>query len=739
MTTDTGALGGTGTPLSTEERHIESLRHTQAKLDAQIRAMIETDKLGHTVEEITKNVIGMRDPSRGTPGLHPKFRDVLVEKVQKVLLDQVTQKIDAKMQRLMRAEAKTRVDKYLNDECDYVISNYTGESLHASGRELAQSMQEIQDDLPVRIEQIDKLLEVIDNFEKLEFIQGLLAAKALTYVSGERALKNLRERFQKFSQAMSQNVADLQQKARSGEASTTAMQAVRDEELGIVMKKSYEILCEYFPSRESLASSMTDAYSSMTLKVTDSMVDAYIHSNSHAVANLDGVKEVVENGLKVTEPFLKTTNYTGFFMRLGEFVNNVANKSAKEAIIAVEVAKFKEEELTVTLFGEFNLHPDMFYKRLQESQQAALEIFISGLGLTISGGLLAAPPGVAEPVMKAFDILTGVVQDVIKEILDARDKGAQAQIKAARASGELPSLPSGPEDKAIWEVIDGLWDRAYDGIKEEVESKLQKKIDEKSNDIAKSVASKIAGMNVDTAVDIIGFVYDPETGGIPEFNPLQIEAMVTRILVPPVTRFVLQHCKVKPAEIISGKQLTTMLDNIFLTQLPLGSILRQSVIATAQTPAQVDRSAHAVPDDIKGHRVIDTNDTKSRFPDDPDEVSVYLALELDGIKVWGRWNPASRKWVARAIDDGAFVADWTQIAINKDAITENGTEVKGQWYGIVSEEKACTHVGFKGADNKWRLAHLADRPSGPHGTQFSLGEQTARRRVTVAIGDIFLP
>ena len=661
-------------------------------------------------------ILGLPDKSHGSV-FHPTFEKVLTDRYAEYLLahfaGRISVQIDDATRRVAKQQAKEHVRQLMKDE----VGKFTGDSnLKERARELLTSTDVLIADIRKATEGVGRILAEIDRFRNIEFIRGVLRSGALVIVDGERSLRGAVRTFEAYEAELSTARRAIQEAVDSG--------APGGEELVGAVSATYRVMGEYFPDRGRLSMAVADAYKDMTVTINEKMLDAYVYAHSESVANLKGVKEIIESGAGVTEAVLRRSTYSGFFVRLAEFVNIVGNKAATELAIREGSSGFKKDRAPGSLFEAYDKEPQLLFQRLQDNQLAALDMLISMMGFTLSGALLIAP-GAGEVVTGIYDLVTKVVKDVVKEILRGRAEGAMAEIRKLG----IPKQPAAEE--SFWTQADEFWDKKCKGASEEIEKELKIRISEQT---LRSIVSSDTALGVAQAAHSPGG--DDEPSGA-KFDPIALVGILEGWIITPVTRWVLQYCEIRPAQFFTGTDLATILTGINRAQLPVGSALKKCVVPPPPLP--VDPKAHPglVPEAVNGHRVIATDASRSNLAGAPDARTVHVALALQGVMVWGSWLCESGKWFARDIHRNSF-ADWSGITvIGRDCVKENNTELKGTWHAITSPGTNYTYIGFRTSGGDWRLGHYMDLPKGPRAPEFFLGTQTERFWVRQEIGDLF--
>ena len=702
----------TDIPPSAQKPHADFERK-KAEFERAIEKMVSSGKIA----SLGAAILGLEDRTQGTV-FHPTFEKVLVDTYKAYLLahfsSRISVKADGDTKRAAEEQARTHVQLLMAEE----IAKFRGDTKMKERAEgLLTSIDVLLADIGRATDGVTRILVEAEKFKNLDFIKGVTESKALVLVDGEGELGRLVPTFEEY-------------RAKLSAAREAIHKAVNDtapggDELVAAVETAYRVMGQYFPDRGRLSMAIADAYKDMTVTINQKLLDAYIYGHSDAVSNLKGAKEIAEKGVSITETVLKKSTYSGFFVRLAEFVNAVGNKAATEAAVKAGAEKFKKDRAPGSLFDAYGEDPTLLFTRLQDNQLAALDILISGIGFTMSGPLTLAP-GAGDVVMQVFDLVTTAVKAIVKGILKRRADGALEEIKKLAIPRQAEGEPS------FWEAAEKFWDARCQDISDELTRQLQIEID-------KSVTATV--LSADTAVGLAQAAYTP--GGDDEsrgtkFDPVALVSLLEGWIIEPVVNWALGFVEIKPAQFFTGDDLALILTGINRAQWPPSFVLQQTLVKSP-LPAQVDTDtyADAVPAEINGHPVVRTDASRSTLDGDPATHVVYAALKLQGVTVWGNWRPGTKEWQARDIERDSF-AGWSDITVvGRDSIKENNTEVKGVWQAIVSPENNYTYIGFKTDGGDWRLGHYMDLPKGPRMPEYFLGTQTAQFWVTQDIGDHF--
>lgn len=673
----------------------ESARNALAVFEKKRRefdALVNEEFLRGHIRTLGIRMLGLKDTSEGAV-FHPEFEKVLIRTYADYLLKHYSARISVQIGEKVRKAAKEQAREHVKELMAAELHRFKGDrNLKERALELIPSMDALIDDIRRARHGVQQILAEVEKFKNLDFVKGVPGSAALVSVNGEGELKRLLPTFDEYGTLL-QGARKAMQEAVDDDG------AKGGDRLISALEQAYGVMGTYFPDRGRLSMAIADAYKDMTVTIDESMLDAYIYGRV-AEANLQAVKDVVETGVGLTETVLEASTYSGFFVKLAELINIVGNRLATEAAIKKGASKFHQERAAGSLFREYEKKPGMLFQRLQDNQRAALETFIAVSGLVLAGSLTLAP-GAGDVATQGFNLLARAVTGVVDEVLKRRAQAAMDEIK------KLGIPEQEDEEQSLWERAEEIWDEKCRDVSEEIEEGLKNEI----------TATEMSGaLSPSTALDAV------------------------QELIPPVTRWVLQFVKIKPEQFFTGADLAKMLTGINRAQLPLGFLLEQSRKPN-DPPAQLTAESYdgPVPTEIGGHNVFWTDANRSKLDGDQGSRYIYAALDIDGVKVWGRWYLRSEKWEACDIHQDSFT-DWSDIVvIGSSEIEVNGAPRTGSWHALLSPEKNYTYIGFREKRSKvWRIGHYMDLTKEvPRSPEYSLGAQTERFWVREKIGDHF--
>jgi hypothetical protein len=454
--------------------------------------------------------------------------------------------------------------------------------------------------------------------------------------------------------------------------------------------------------------SVSKALAKLDFKIDEKALRAYIRQ----VAAKDDIKdlekgfEFVHTAIDMTGAVFSATEATKTLTRAANLITDIAKEYGKEQIVKKRGKEYGAEHTRGELFAEHTENPLLIAQQLFEDQEKALDFFLQGLGTTLSGALIAAH-GAGEIVMKVWDPVTKAIQDVLSTRLKARLKLAQDALAAQNV--EYAKQLQTDRDKSL---------------EEEITKAIKEKVEEFGKKLGEEALKAISGGG-DGGGD------GGEEGGIAGIfteiakDPAKLVSTVLGWIVKPIMKKVWEIFPPKPAETITGDDLTNMHNVIHIAQLPIDMAVQGRVPRVAQPftsldtrPSDVDQSAWDQFDEVNAGRTA--------FPDDPAKRTYYVSLtvpEFDNVKVWGHFDPRTKRFVPDQPDPTAF-DDWSDRTIagtgySDGALTTGGPAVVGKW--AIVRVGSINYVTLTESGGRRHWGGYADNTRGPRGTSSQLG------------------
>ncbi len=719
--TENRPRGFTPAKPTSSENHERHLEHVKSKFEKALQdAALESHF--ESAEDLIKAALKLEDSSKR---LHPRFVKRLTELWKPVLKDQLRKEVGDKLSKEQQADvdkrAKEAATEFVAKQARAIQDSLSGETLIERCREVLAGCQIIAAEIPTRISLIDRVIEQIELIQSYEFVRGIVGAGHLKFNGDISALTRVAGKLKRAQEPLNQLITDLRSATNGAKPGDG-----KDEARRKLLVRQLDMGDEYFPTVESLSYKVEKALDSLTVEVKDTAASAYVLATDPVVEDIEGAKKVCDLGIGLTGSLLQKTNASGVFIRLASLFSSIGATAA----VKVQVhAKMKELNLTTTMndvFEGYDRDPTLLAKQLQANQLAALEILLNGLSVTLSGSLIMSP-GVAEAVMTLWDGVVAGVTMAVREILAERMDKA---VKKLEAEG-LTILPvGGRERESFWGRCKKAYDETYTGVESAITAAITKHISAPSEELLAGVRKIVDEADDTTTItDILGTSFDPgqvggDLAGV-KFNPLQLEAMLLRIFLPPVVRRVVKFLDVPPAEVLTGGQLIALQQGIETAKVPIGTVFGSVVERDAPRPLPVTD----LPATVNGRGVLRSNANRSKL--DGGTRTYYLSLDFDGIEVWGRYDTALKTWTAVEVDPASFT-EWDEYRISIKYV-KDGRKIKtpGRWLKVSIPEYGWTHYAFEPEDNgRYLWGHMMDTPYGPSGHRFELAAQVGTAAMT---------
>ena len=732
-----GSIAGPPVEKRTKaEEEIRHLDHVTHKFEVALEKMHLNEQFSSLDKELAA-ALKLKDNSKR---FHPLFRDRLIDLLKPVLMtklkQQVGEKAAAKQKDAMAKLAAERVDEYMQKAVHYTRSVLGGQALIDECEATQVECERFAEYMPERQKIIDQVVKQIKTIKEYEFIKGIVGEGRLTFKGNTDALTALRTKLG----TGAKEVHEIAEAAKAALVDADADDG-RDGERRAVVTSYLSWATKNFANIGALSVQLENAVNALDIEVNDSAVKAWVFATSPSVQDIKAAKKLADTGIGLAGALAKKTNTSGIFIRLSSLLSSISATALTQAALEKEKSKFRLTHTSGDLFEDYDKNPMLLSDLLQANQLAALEIAVNSIGLTLSASLVMTP-GAAEIVMGVWDIIVAAVQGAVKSVLDERTRLALEKMKAEG----MTRVPLEPEGRtSFWTKAQDLYESAYSSIEDSIRKAITDNIADPVKELGTTVRKKIFDEAVDTqtAVEVLGAAYSPAStvGGKVEaakweFNPYSFTSTLVRLIMPPVMKKVFQYISVPPAEIITGAMLTKMLDDITVSQIPVGMVFGDAV-PTPEPTALTGRDD--LPAKIDGRDVKRTNANRSVLTGP--RPTYYVSMDFDGVEIWGRYDPRLQLWQPTEVDPDSFYShgDWEKTRIASTYIKKDGGEkIEGVWLRVTCPEKGSDIVAFAPKDGgAFVWGHLMDTPKGPRGRRYQLGAETEGFAERFKIADLY--
>lgn len=534
-------------------------------------------------------------------------------------------------------------------------------------------------------------VSAIDEIMKYEFMRDITSSKGLVvdFKSAQvtSAIKDLDSRLRKISEY---NVE--MSGAMGGDDETKVRDALRR------FQKKLE---EARKDIEKASVAFSEALNKTSVTIDEKALEALISQQvaKKELKKLQDAKEWVDRIKTVLAAFTETNSVTGTVSKAAGLINTVAFAAGRDQVIDKRGTEYEAESTRGEMYAEHDKDPLMLARNLVERQKIALEILMRSLDTTISGAMIATM-GHGEVVVQAWNPISKAITAVVRSHLDARIKLASDAVAAKNA--QLALQYETDENKAFEETIkNGVLEAITEGAAKFIES----------------ARTSVTGSGEGGESSGVGTqVLD----GIKE-HPGDFAGMIVAVVLPPLMTQIWKIFPPKPAQQVSGDDLTGMQDVVFQAQFPSFAVGSGPGQGTPKGPVTEIADQPSDVDDAVWDKLAATNAGRTQNPNDPATRVYYVAYDVPafgGVRVWGSFDPRSNRFTPEQVDD-SDLEDWSARMITGTGYREGTDDVTGSWetvavgtwnYLRLVDTGDTSHWGSRGANT-----------SGPRGVTSQLG------------------
>jgi hypothetical protein len=271
------------------------------------------------------------------------------------------------------------------------------------------------------------------------------------------------------------------------------------------------------------------------------------------------VKEDIEKFEKVVDgldklrgfamSIFKATEATNTINRGLELTATVAKAAGRAEIIDRAAKKHMQSHTDDEVRAEHSKDPLMLAREMFHKQETAMTIVLQGLGTTLSGALIAAH-GAGEVVMKVWDPVVKVIEEVFKSRVKARLKLAEDAIKARDVAAAKAAQTD--EGKTEEGMVESLLRRGLLTVGKEV-----------AKEYGKDAVHSVTGLGEasDGPLSFLTKIAD---------EPEKFVDKILEVVLKPVMKKIWEIFPPKPAEEVTGEDLRNMANMIVIAQVPVG-------------------------------------------------------------------------------------------------------------------------------------------------------------------------
>lgn len=610
------------------------------------------------------------------------------------------------------AEAKRIVDE---------TAAQPAEGLRKRAEESVFILESLGKGCDTKVKQAQQLINAIDELMHYEFIKDVTSKKALVIKWDRGALKSA--------------ISAGEKRKKEADQLRLKVQAVQDNP---DVEKLRKVLVEYEKSKKHIRDQIDEASKQLESVANECEVtinakglEAYVSQivmadDKAKIEHATTFATFVVGGFSSA---FKLTAVTGTIVRAADLALAVMAKGAKDKLVQEGVQEFEKQHTLAEMRLQHDRNPLLIAKELVKQQKAALDLLIKTIGVTLSGAMIAAEP-YGSAVMQVWEPVSKAVQIAIESHLKERIQISEAAVKA-----ELAKEPA-PMEAAS--TAKGIFTAAREGLEEDLKKNIGNAVSSKAGDFAGGLLNALKGKKLTDEMKNAAHGLE----GIVE-KPGDFTSVVLDWVMPPIMEVVWKFFPPEPAQLISGKELASMIDTVAIAQLPPGFLI---VNASSLPKAEPGEPIKDRPADIKQEvwdRFVETNDGRTQFRDDPAKCRYYVAQKVagfaqhPGVLVWGYFDPRSGKFSPEAIDESHLGEDWSARTIfgagfderdELDKIPEEQLpQTKGKWHIVTVGEivKGTSsnrrYVLFKDGSGQAHWGRTMDHVKGPRGVKYLLG------------------
>jgi hypothetical protein len=216
-------------------------------------------------------------------------------------------------------------------------------------------------------------------------------------------------------------------------------------------------------------------------------------------------------------------------------------------------------------------------------------------------------------------------------------------------------------------------------------------------------------------------------------DPAKIVTTVLGWIMKPLMKKIWEIFPPKPAQTVTGTDLTNMLNQIHIAQLPIDMAVAGHAPRVAPTITTLDTRPGDI-DQTAWDQFEEVNAGKTEWADDPARRRYHVAVlvpDYGNAKVWGTFDPRTKQFAPTELDPTVF-DDWSDRTVagagySDGALVGGEPAVKGTWQ-IVTVGQYQYVALTDGSVRHW--GGFSDNTRGPRGTASQLGTVVQALRTT---------
>lgn len=497
---------------------------------------------------------------------------------------------------------------------------------------------------------------------------------------------------------------------------TEAISSDNEDELRRAVRKSEEAVQSLRVKIATATQDVAKVLRGLTATVNTKALDAYIEGvvKKGELEKLDESKEFVDKAIGIIGAIFKASEATETINRAARLINTAIHTYARERVVTEGGKEHLKEHTQAEVRSGHDDDPLLMARRMYEQQKRALDLFLQTLGVTLSGALIAAH-GAGEIVMKVWDPIADSIAEGLSSMLEARLDQAEKALAAKNPT--LAAEAQTDESKSLEEKVASF-------VKKGLE-KLGEKAAEKVQELTSGGGEGSGGESGAGAVDMLQKIVE---------DPAKIVTTVLGWIMKPLMKKIWEIFPPKPAQTVSGTDLTNMLNQIHIAQLPIDMAVAGHAPRVAPEFTSLDTKPGDI-DQTAWDQFEAVNAGRTEWADDPSRRRYHVQVtvpDYGGVKVWGTFDPRSKQFSPTELDPAA-IDDWYDRTIagagySDGPLVGGEPSVAGTWQIVTVGQYQYVTLTESGGVRHW--GGYADNTRGPRGTASQLGTVVSALRTT---------
>ena len=439
------------------------------------------------------------------------------------------------------------------------------------------------------------------------------------------------------------------------------------------------------------------------LRVTVDMkaLEAYITQvvKKDDLEQLEESFKYVEKLIDIVGGVFKATEATETINRAAKLISKIAETYGKSRIVDQGGKEHMKAHTAEEVRAEHTKDPLMLARTMYDKQKVALDLFLQGLGTTLSGALIAAH-GAGEIVMKVWDPIADSITTVISTMLQERLNQAERALAAKDPTAAKAAQTD--EGKTL---------------EAKISAAIKKGAEQLGDKLAEEAVKAVSGGGDES--DGGGSIFDEIAK-----DPTKLVSTVLKWVLKPVMKKVWEIFPPKPAETVTGSDLEAMLNQIHIAQLPIDMAVQGHAPRISHDFTSLDEK----PDDVDQSawdQFEEVNAGRTAHPDDDERRTYHVKVkagDFGDVMVWGSFDPREKQFTPEQLDPAA-IEDWSGRTIAGAGFTDGPLvgepRVKGSWSIVQVGQYRYVTLSESGGKRHW--GGYPDNTRGPRGTASQLG------------------